>query len=124
MGAEHILARRRAERDAMVERARRFAQSLDAGLDVRAAVVVGSVARGDFNRWSDVDVVVVAAGFRETLLERLERLGPRPGRVEPVPWTPEEWDARLRRGDPMVAEALEGGIWMMGSPAALEGQPG
>ncbi len=82
-------------------------------------MVVGSVARGDFNRWSDVDIVVVAAGLQGSLLERLEHLGPHPGRVEPVAWTPEEWQARLGRRDPMAVEAMEGGIWLVGSPTTL-----
>ncbi|MDQ3679186.1 MAG: nucleotidyltransferase domain-containing protein [Actinomycetota bacterium] len=115
MGADAVVARRRAEREALVDRARCFVAGLDTSLDVRAVVVVGSVARGDFNRWSDVDVVVVAENLGATLLERLDSLGSRPGRVEPFAWTPEEWAARLGRGDPMAVEALERGLWLVGS---------
>lgn len=115
-----MLARRQGEREALVERARRFVQDLDTHLGVRAAVVVGSVARGDFNRWSDVDVILIADGLGGTLLERLERLGPRPGLVEPFAWQAEEWRARLARGDPMAVEAVKAGIWLLGSPSALE----
>ena len=90
---------------------------------LRAVVVVGSVARGDFNCWSDVDVVVADA-FRGSLLDRLDRLGARPGRVEPFAWTPEEWRAHLHRGNPMATEALERGVWLVGSPPALRSPGG
>jgi predicted nucleotidyltransferase len=83
-------------------------------------VVVGSVARGDFNRWSDVDTVVVAEGFADTLLERLAQLGPRPAGVEPAAWRPEEAKARLARADPMAVEAMDRGIWLVGSPSVLQ----
>jgi predicted nucleotidyltransferase len=40
-----------------------------------ASAVVASVARGDFNVWSDVDVVVVAEGLPERAPERGAVLG-------------------------------------------------
>lgn len=119
MGAQEVLNRRRLERDALLDRARRFAHALDADLGVQAVVVVGSVARGDFNRWSDVDTVVVAEGFADSLLERLAQLGPRPARVEPSVWRPEEARARLARADPMAVEAMHRGVWLVGSPSVL-----
>ncbi len=119
VGVDEVFARRRAEQETLISRARHFAEGLDAGLGVQAVVVVGSVARGDFNRWSDVDVVVIAEGVGGSLLERLEQLGPRPGRIEPSVWLPEEGRARLARADPMAVEAIERGIWLVGSPSAL-----
>ena len=121
MGVEEVLSRRRAERDALLDRARRFAEGVDAGLGVQAVVVVGSVARGDFNRWSDVDTVVIAEGFADSLIQRLVQLGDRPPGVEPAPWRPEEGRARLARADPMAVEARDRGIWLVGSPSVLEG---
>jgi hypothetical protein len=53
--ADVVNARRR-EQAALVELARRFAGSLDVALWVRAVVVLGSVARGDFHAGSDIDV--------------------------------------------------------------------
>jgi len=63
-----------------------------------------------------VDLVVVADRLGATLLERLEQLGPRPGRVEPFAWSAEEWRARLASGDPMAVEAVATGTWLVGSP--------
>ncbi len=113
MGAEEVLNRRRTERDALLDRARSFARGLDPGLGVQAVVVVGSVARGDFNRWSDVDTVVVAEGFADSLLARLAQLGARPAGVEPAAWRPEEGRARLARSDPMAVEAVDRGVWIV-----------
>lgn len=124
MGAEEVLVRRRAERDALLDRARQFVEGLDARLGVQAVVVVGSVARGDFNRWSDVDTVVVAEGFGDSLLERLAQMGSRPGGVELFAWRPEEARARLARSDPMAVEAMQRGVWFVGSPAVLRAPSG
>lgn len=95
-----VLQRRRSERDALMQRARAFAAALPSRLDVRAVVVFGSVARGDFNKWSDIDVLVVADGCAGTRLQRHASLEPVPGRVQPVVWTSAEFHERLRRGDP------------------------
>ncbi len=71
-----ILARREAERRARIDLARSWATELDRRLAGRvrliAAVVVGSVARGDFNLWSDLDVLVVADGLPAGGRDRLD----------------------------------------------------
>jgi predicted nucleotidyltransferase len=69
-----VLDRRRRERTEMITRARAFAQSLPPALDVRAVVVFGSVARGDFNQWSDIDVLVVADGLPGRFPDRYQVL--------------------------------------------------
>jgi len=38
------------------------------------AVLVDSYARGDFNLWSDVDVLLISDSFPERPLERLKML--------------------------------------------------
>lgn len=124
MSADEVLARRRREREELLGLARRFVAALPDRLGVRAAVVVGSVARGDFNVWSDVDVLVVADHLPAGGPNRLAALGPRPGRVEPVGWTPEEWRRERARRNPIAEEALSVGIWLRGSAEALEGADG
>jgi predicted nucleotidyltransferase len=119
MRPEAVLERRRAQREELLERARRFVESLRSDLGLRAAAVFGSVARGDFNQWSDIDLLLVADAVRGSLLERLDALGWRPPLVRPVPWTPTEWRAELARGNPIAVEALEAGVWLVGSPEEL-----
>lgn len=118
-GIDAVLERRREERRELLERARSFVARLDSSLGIRAAVVFGSVARGDFNRWSDVDLLLIGDGFRGDPRRRLDELGPRPPRVRPVAWMPEEWRSELDRGNPIALEARRDGVWLVGSPRSL-----
>lgn len=117
-----VLARRWAEREALLAEARTFAEQLDRGLGVRAVVVVGSVARGDFHHASDVDVVVVAERLPLERRARYRRLGELPPRVQPVAWTPGEWHRQRARRNPIAVEAEGAGVWLVGTPADLEGR--
>ncbi len=119
MTIEAVLAGRRAEREALLDLARAHVGRLDPDLGMRAAVVFGSVARGDFNLWSDVDLLVVAERLPPDALRRLEALGAPPPRVQPLGWTPEEWRRRLAGADPIASEAVSAGVWMAGSAEAL-----
>lgn len=114
-----VVARRRAQRTELIDRARLFATSLDRSLEVVAAVVVGSVARGDFNLWSDVDLLIVAGHLPDRLLDRLEALGRPPPWVEPIVWAPTEWETALRRRNPLAVEAIDRGVWVVGSASDL-----
>jgi len=82
---------------------------------VDAAGVIGSVARGDFNRWSDVDVVVVSEALPERFPDRLELLfRDRPPRIEPSGLSAYELRRLHRRGDPRVAELIAEGVLLCG----------
>jgi predicted nucleotidyltransferase len=118
-----VLRRRRDEQEALLDRARRFVGDLDAGLDVRAVVVFGSVARGDFHEASDVDVLVVADALPPRPLDRLAAVGVPPSRVEVVAWTPEEWRRALTIGDPVASECAGAGVWLQGTLADLDSGP-
>ena len=105
------LVRRHAERTADIATVRRWAGELDPSLGVRAVVIFGSVARGDFNVWSDVDVLVVADHLPDRWPERLALLwAGRPARLCPLGWTPEEYRGQLARRNPIAVEASERGI--------------
>ncbi|HVL98403.1 MAG TPA: nucleotidyltransferase domain-containing protein [Egibacteraceae bacterium] len=120
-----VIARRRAEQQALVARAARFVVALDETLVVRGAAVFGSVARGDFNDRSDIDVLVVAERLPEDPAERQLVVGsPAPGGVEAVVWKPEEWRDRRARRDPVAVDVEAHGIWLSGSMEDLEGGAG
>lgn len=107
-----IIDRRRADRERMIERARSFAGDLLLRLpEMSAAVVFGSVARGDWNKWSDIDVLVVADGLSDDPRERMELAvdSAHPG-VQAVLWTPAELDDRRTRQDPIACEAESVGV--------------
>ncbi len=105
-----VVRRRRAEQESLIEAARAWVDRLQGRLPLDRAVVFGSVARGDFNRWSDVDLLLVSPAFHGPPLRRLEQLGDRPARVQPVCWTPAEWRAERDRGNPIALEAETMGI--------------
>jgi uncharacterized protein len=111
-----ILAERAREQDALIELARGYVRRLAADTDLVAAFVVGSVARGDFNAWSDVDVVVVADNLPSRAPDRAQALGQSaPPRVQPVGFTPMEFRAAHAKGNPLVREAMEIGIQLAGA---------
>ena len=103
------VATRRRERERLIETARRYVERLAERVPVAAAAVVGSVARGDFNVWSDVDVVVVAADLPARAPDRQAVLGAdAPGGVQAIGFTPAELAVALERRNPL-ALALDGG---------------
>lgn len=115
--AQQVVARRREERAELLDRAALVAQGLDPRLGVRAVVVFGSVARGDFNVYSDIDVLVVAEHLPGDYRQRLDALGwPPPPRVEPVAWSPQEYRRQRSRRNPIAIEAERYGVWLVGSP--------
>jgi predicted nucleotidyltransferase len=113
MSTDAILARRRTERTALIGLARRYAEDLPAD-GLRAVVVFGSVARGDHNRWSDVDVLVVVERADAAAHRRTDAWPPAPGRVQVIVWTVEEWVTQHARDNPIAVEALERGVWLVG----------
>lgn len=116
-----VLERRRRQRDARLEVARRWVPALTdrlarCGVTVRAVVVVGSVARGDFNKWSDLDVLVVADPLPDGARERLALLTEdAPPGLQPVGWTPGELARRRDRRDPIAVEADTVGVVAAGA---------
>jgi len=74
-------------------------------------VLFGSFASGEINEGSDVDILVVA-DFKEGFLDRIRTLMdlnrfriP----IEPVGYTPEEFEDMKRKGNLFVTEVLEKG---------------
>jgi uncharacterized protein len=114
-----VIARRRAEREAFLGSAREYVRGLADEIEVLAAVVVGSVARGDFHDGSDVDVIVVAAYLPDDPAARWSLVASRHGVIQPVAWTVEEWHGHSRRRNPLAVDAVEHGVWLVGSPDVL-----
>jgi len=80
-----LLRRRLLERLSVVESVEEYSESLRLRLGGASVVLRRSFARGDFNAWSDVDLVVVSEKFRGAeILDRYSPLDP-PPRVEAVP---------------------------------------
>ncbi|MCC6029016.1 MAG: nucleotidyltransferase domain-containing protein [Candidatus Korarchaeum sp.] len=101
-----VLNRRIEFRRSVIEGVRKWAE----GLPFKATVIlIGSYARGDFNLWSDVDIILIAEFPERSPVERLMRIDHPPG-YEVIPLTPEEFADMFGRKEPMVMEALRSGI--------------
>ncbi len=110
-----VLAARRRERERLIELARGYVRGLSGRIPVLAAAVVGSVARGDFNVWSDVDVVVISDGLPARIPDRSAVLAAdAPAGVQAVGYTQEEFRRALARGDPLATSAVREGVALRG----------
>ena len=91
---------------------REAVKRLERSLDLVGVILFGSRARGDWLSWSDYDLLIIGV-FRERYLDRiksiLDILGDIPIHIEPHPYTLDEAINMLKRGNPIIVHALEGG---------------
>lgn len=119
--AREVVSRRRRERGEMIDAATRFAERLPDELGVQTVVVFGSVSRGDFNVWSDIDVLVVAENLPERGIDRLAGVARDPSAgVQAIAWTPSEYADRVRKRDPIAVEAAVHGVVVRGERPRIE----
>jgi len=98
---------RRARRCELLNLARRFVERARRELGPLTAWVYGSVARGDFNLWSDVDVILVAGELPNRPQDRFGMLLEfAPARVEPKGYTVAEFRRLLAKLDHQLLGAL------------------
>ena len=100
-----IIERRIKEQEKVIDRSRNFAQNLPLN---SSAFLVGSYARGDFNLWSDVDIVVIS-NFVGNPLVRLKNMDFPPG-FEIIPLTPDEFWQMIAKKNPLCMEIKKSGI--------------
>ena len=100
-----ILERRRKEREEVIARARQYSLELPFKC---TELLIGSYARGDFNLWSDVDILVVGE-FSSNPVERYGELDFPPG-FEVIHVRVEEFHFSLKTGNPIIAEATKTGV--------------
>ncbi len=97
-----------------LDRAEEYATRLRERLGRVTVILHGSYARGDFNLWSDIDLVVVSSRFKGIRpLDRYEDLPEQPPQVEVIPLSPEEfreltkkpaWIQAMRRGAVIIVD--------------------
>jgi len=100
-----IIREREEERRKVIKEARAWAKSLQLKSTV---ILIGSYARGDFNLWSDVDILLIAH-FEGNVLQRLKNINHPPG-YEILPLTPNEFYRLMKRRDPLALDALTYGV--------------
>ena len=106
--AHAIVARRRAEQLEIRHRALSYVEQLAERLDIVSAVIVGSFARGDFNRWSDVDLLVIARDLPDDPRLRAELISDAPKRFEVHPCTVAEYRRARSLNNRMILDAPSG----------------
>jgi predicted nucleotidyltransferase len=75
-----------------------YAKLLHRRLGKITVILHGSFARGDFNLWSDIDLVIVSEKFNNVrILDRYDLLGEKPPMVEPILLTPREFIENLKK---------------------------
>ncbi len=100
-----IIREREEERRKVIREAKAWAKSLQFKSTV---ILIGSYARGDFNLWSDVDIILIAH-FRGNVLQRLKNIN-HPAGYEILPLTPDEFYRLVERKDPLALDALTYGV--------------
>jgi hypothetical protein len=92
-------------REDLVDLASRYADTVRERYGPATVLLYGSVARGDFNLWSDVDVLVVSDALPAHPLARSEALHRMvlPG-IEPKGFTLREYRDAEARDDPFIRE--------------------
>ncbi|MEM1573354.1 MAG: nucleotidyltransferase domain-containing protein [Candidatus Methanomethylicaceae archaeon] len=80
---------------------------------VDVIILFGSRARGDYKPWSDYDILIIA-NFREKYLDRiaeiLELLNEIKITIEPHPYTLKEAIEMLKKGNPIIVDAISEGL--------------
>ncbi|MET1159359.1 MAG: nucleotidyltransferase domain-containing protein [Thermoprotei archaeon] len=100
-----IIRKRRELREKVIEEAKKWVSKLPFKC---AAVLIGSYARGDFNLWSDVDVLLIA-DIEGRPPERLKKIDYPPG-YEVIVITPREFYIGVEKKNPLVIEAIREGV--------------
>ncbi|HEX3394960.1 MAG TPA: nucleotidyltransferase domain-containing protein [Acidimicrobiales bacterium] len=119
-GIRGVVQRRRSEQAGAFQVALGYATALGAEIPLAAAVVFGSYARGDFNTWSDIDVLVISDALPVDARDRADLLWRhQPARISAVGWTVGEHRDRRRRRDPIAVEADAVGVTVVGALPAL-----
>jgi hypothetical protein len=83
-----LLERRKKERERMVRYLDNLARILREKWGKVSLVLFGSYARGDFNYWSDVEVIIVSEHFRGLEFPRRGAEVCEP--IDAICWTPDE----------------------------------
>lgn len=104
-----IVEKRKRELRERIELAREFLRSIYEYLRPMTAIIIGSTARGDFNQWSDVDLVLVSDRFPENPMDRFRMVELKilPG-IEPIPLRTADLMRLVEKRSPVVGDMMKG----------------
>jgi len=100
-----IIQRRKQLRKKAITKVTNWAKKLK----FKATIIIfGSYARGDFNLWSDIDVIIIAE-TNKPITQRLQDID-YPPQLEIIYLTPQEFKKLLSKKEPYIIEAIQKGI--------------
>jgi len=109
-----VTEQRRKQQERLVAIARTYAWNLRRLLGPLTAILYGSVARGDFNLGSDVDILIISEELPSDPVRRTELLySVVEPPLEPKGYTPEEFRALLNRRHSVLMAMLQPHIVLM-----------
>lgn len=88
----------------------RLAELLRSRMDIERIILFGSVARGDYNEGSDVDLLIVGDFTGRFHLRPMDIFELTDLPVEPICYTREEFAEMLRKKNPFVLTVCDEGI--------------
>lgn len=100
-----IIESRKRQRLEVIGQVSEFSKALNLKCTV---LLIGSYARGDFNLWSDVDLLIIGE-FSGTPLERLKNFD-LPEGYEAILLTPDELSKKRNKNDLFVKESFKNGV--------------
>ncbi|MEM2211198.1 MAG: nucleotidyltransferase domain-containing protein [Nitrososphaerales archaeon] len=95
----------------ILEKVNEYVNNVIHTLNPYLIILFGSFAIGDINEASDVDIVIVA-NFKESFLDRIKKLMEMNTfgiPIEPIGYTPEEFEEMKVQGNRFIMEVLEKG---------------
>ena len=100
-----IIKKRKRQRDEVISQVTEFARGLNSKCTV---LLIGSYARGDFNLWSDVDLLIIGE-FSGTPVERLKNFN-LPSGYEAILLTADEVAKKKEKNDRFIVESFQSGV--------------
>ncbi len=109
MAQTEVIQRRIQEKNRRIKQAKSYAEETAKKLGPITAVIIGSTSRGDFNAWSDIDVVIISPKLPENPLRRLDTVSStRHPDIEPIPIRPQDAERLARKKAPVITEIIQG----------------
>lgn len=96
-------------REEILEDLKKFVKELKEKLPVQEVFLYGSFATGNIHEGSDIDLIIVG-DFKEKFVERIGRILEMTDLpIEPLVYTPKEFQAMQEGGNPFILEVLKNG---------------
>lgn len=111
---EKIIRERKNLKNEAIRYALEFVRCVEMKLNVKEAYLFGSFARGDFNEWSDIDVLIIVDNkLPKNPIKRIDLIIEclfKYTKIEPIILTYEEFEKLKIRKNPVIEDVENFGI--------------